>query len=962
MYKCLLSVVLILISFTSFGATLTGTVKDSTDNSPLIGVIVNIKNTSFVAQTDPDGKYEIKGVPNGKFEVVFSFITYEKRTLPVTIKGGQDVVLDAIMAPEGSKQQLNAVTVTATRNTHTETAVLQEIKNSNTVVSGIGSAQISKTMDRNAAEVVKRVPGVTIQDDRFIIVRGLADRYNTVWLNDAGAPSSETDKRAFSFDIIPSGLIDRILIAKTPSPELPGDFAGGMVKVYTTSLVDRDQISVGLQTSSRAYTTGRPFNYVAPSSTDWLGYDDGKRELPSNLPSYINSSNKNINDITRSFKNNWVINTKNASPDYRFGLALSNAFNLNKVRLGNTLGVAYSNTSTNYNIHRQDWDGIVGTNYISKNVNYSDWYSMKSASVGLMDNLGVAIGNSKIEFKTLYSQIGKSSVTERKNIRDTSVTLLTAPDERSYSIGYESRSTYTTQLLGVHKSNDDKRKYTWALGYTDLFRNQPDLMRIKYNKDQTADDSDYAAGIAGSVDIYNGGGRFFSQLFEHTYSFNHQFTQNFRIGDEFNFDVNFGNYVEYKSRYYWARELGYTLKYYLPYGSYYSTLPKLPVNDIFSDTAVGEKYKYLIGEVTANYDRYGATNMLIASFLSVNLSAWDKLHVVTGVRYEDNTQELGLYTSVDTFDQTKTKLHTKFWLPSINASYNFTDKMLVRAAYGKTLNRPEFREIAPAPFYNFDDRELIYGTLFPSPLTEKGFVLNVAQINNYDVRWEWYPSAGEMVQVGGFYKQFTDPIQKVIVGGGSDQRNITFCNGKSAYVAGIELDVRKSLSFVDDWIKTDFFKDFMVVGNIALTKSELDMDTAALNARFQTPTSFLDKTKMQGQSPYVYNVGLFYGNEKNGFQASVLYNVFGQRMYAMGTYKELEESIFEMPFRSFDATLSKTFFRHYVVSFGAQNMLNSTSTFMKDMNHDNKIDKVNDRELKSFKPGSYFTVGVKVKF
>ncbi|MBS1586723.1 MAG: TonB-dependent receptor [Bacteroidetes bacterium] len=958
MYKCLLSLVLILISFTSFGATLTGTVKDSTDNSPLIGVIVNIKNTSFVAQTDPDGKYEIKGVPNGKFEVVFSFITYEKRTLPVTIKGGQDAVLDAIMAPEGSKQQLNAVTVTATRTTHTEAAVLQEIKNSNTVVSGIGSAQISKTMDRNAADVVKRVPGVTIQDDRFIVVRGLADRYNTVWLNDAGAPSSETDKKAFSFDIIPSGLIDRILISKTPSPELPGDFAGGMVKVYTTSLVDRNQVTVGFQTSSREFTTGRPFFYNTPSKTDWLGYDNGQRELPSSIPGIINKSdpNQDINAITKSFKNDWVINNKNASPDYRFGLALSNAFNLGKIRLGNTLGLAYSNTKSMIHYHRMDWQGI------TESYNYNDNYYANNVGVGLMDNLGIAVGNSKIEFKTLYSQIGRSSVTERTNIRDTSNQSISSPDEKSYKLDYESRATYATELSGVHKSNNDNRKYTWALGYSDLFKNTPDTRRIKYTKPREMGDSAYSATIAPSVDIYYGGGKFYSQLFEHIYSFNHQFTQKIHIGDNFKFDVNAGNYVEYKSRYYYARELGYTVA---P-GQFAHDAKMLPINEIFADTNVGQKGRFLIDENSSYYDRYGAKNTLIASFVSVNIPLWDKLTIVGGVRYENNTQELDLYKSVDTFGANALKLKTQFWLPSVNVSYNLTDKMLVRGAFGKTLNRPEFREMAPSPYYNFDDREFIYGSLFPSNIAPHGDTLKVTQVNNYDLRWEWYPGAGEMIQVGVFYKSFKDPIQKVIDGNdGSGSKNITFINGTSAYCEGVEIDLRKNLAFADDLFNMDIFKDFSVVGNLSLTKSQLTFDTTALAARLQNSTGLYPKNNLQGQSPYVVNAGIYYQNEQNGFQGSILYNVFARRVYAVGKINSIypgDETIYEMPFKSFDATISKTFFKHYILNIGVQNILNSTVTFMKDINADDKIDNVNDREYKSFKPGSIYTIGVKVKF
>jgi len=951
MYKCLLSVVLILISFTSFGATLTGTVKDSTDNSPLIGVIVNIKNTSFVAQTDPDGKYEIKGVPNGKFEVVFSFITYEKRTLPVTIKGGQDVVLDAIMAPEGSKQQLNAVTVTATRNTHTETAVLQEIKNSNTVVSGIGSAQISKTMDRNAADVVKRVPGVTIQDDRFIVVRGLADRYNTVWLNDAGAPSSETDKKAFSFDIIPSGLIDRILIFKTPAAELPGDFAGGMVKVYTTSLVDRNQITVGFQTSSREYTTGRKFDYNNPGSkTDWLGFDGGARELPSAVPDTIfNKNNKNIDAITKSFKNEgWQIKTKSASPDFRLGLSVSNAFNLNKVRIGNTLGLAYSNTNTNYRWHRMQWEGLV------ESYNYNDNSYANTASAGIMDNLGVAVGNSKIEFKTLYSQIGKASVTERSNIRDTA-SQNQGVDERSYKLEYESRATYTTQLLGTHTSNDNKRKYTWSLGYTDLFKNMPDTRRIKYTKQWEQPDSLYYAQISSTVDPFNGGARLFSQLYEHVYSFNQHFSQKFDINNKASIELHAGSYAEYKSRLYFLRQIGETvIKNATTFNYLY-----YPIDRIFADSNLGTG-KFRMEETTDGWDKYTAKNTLVAGFMSANVSLFDKLNIIGGVRYEYNKQDINTVVSVDTIHPVIT---TKFLLPSANVSYNFTDKMLVRAAYGKSLNRPEFREMAPAPWYNFDDREFIYGSLYPSPIALHGDTLNVAKIDNYDVRWEWYPSVGEMVQVGFFYKSFKDPIQKVIAGSdGSGSKNMTYINGTSAYCEGVEIDVRKNLGFADDLFQTDVFKDISLVGNLALTKSEIYFDTAAINARLQTATDLYKKYTLQGQSPYVVNAGLYYQNDKNGFQGSILYNVFAKRIYAIGRTDLGDETIFEMPFKSFDATISKTFFKHYVLTFGAQNIFNSKVLFMKDLNNDGKLDVVNDRELKSYKPGTYYTVGVKVKF
>ncbi|MEI8280385.1 MAG: carboxypeptidase-like regulatory domain-containing protein, partial [Bacteroidota bacterium] len=489
MNKLLLGFIFSIFSIQSFAANIKGTVKEQGNGAPLIGVTIAIKNTDKGVQTDMDGKYQISDLPNGTYELTFSYITFASQSHTVTIKNNNDVVLDISLKPEG--QELKTVSVKSNRVTHTENAVMMEIRKSNTVVSGISAAQIGKTMDRNAADVVKRIPGVTIQDDRFINIRGLNDRYNTVLLNDAGAPSSEVDKKSFSFDLIPSGLIDRIMIYKTPSPELPGDFAGGTVKIYTTSLPEKNQISVGIQTSSREYSTGSSFNYNKQSSTDWMGYDKGIRNLPVGTPDFINKNDVNISTITKNFDNDWIIYNKKQTPDMRFNFALSNVAKWKRVKIGNTLGVAYSSTSTNYTIRRQDWDSA------SQIYDYYDQTSVTKSSVGLLDNAAIAIGNSKIEFKNLYNQIGVASLVYRTTdpVADPAASD-TISRERSYAMGYESRATYTSQLTGTHKSNDDTRKYTWTLGYTDLFKNAPDLRRIKYKKnDKSLPDSMFSAQV-----------------------------------------------------------------------------------------------------------------------------------------------------------------------------------------------------------------------------------------------------------------------------------------------------------------------------------------------------------------------------------------------------------------------------------------------------------------------------------
>jgi TonB-dependent receptor len=938
MHKYLFAIFVSLSSFCSYAATIKGKITDSKSNAPLTGVVVALSDGKG-AISDADGNYEVNGISGGTYEITFSYATYLTYKQTITVKAGEDIVLDMKLMPEST--DLKDHTIKSSRITNTEASVINEIKNSSSIASGTSAAQISKTMDRNAAEVVKRIPGVTIQDNRFIVVRGLSDRYNTVWLNDASTPGGEADKKAFSFDIIPAGLIDRVIIYKTPSPDLPGDFAGGMVKVYTTSIADKNQIAVSGQVSSREFSTGTNFNAEPVSKTDWLGYDDGKRNVPAGVPESISSKATKADQTTwsKSFGNDWRTTTQKADPDLRFSLAASTVRTFwGKLKIGNTLGASYTNAYTNFIVERQNWVAD------AKDFHFLDQRSEHIVNGSAMDNLGVSFGNSKIEFKNLYNQAGNSLVTVRNSVRDTEVN---AGDSKAYLIQYESRATYATELTGTHSSKKDTRKYTWTLGYTDLFRNMPDRRIIQYAKGQ--DDPDSLYKTSGALNILNGG-RLYQTLFEKTYSFNQQFTQKVSIKG-FSFDVNAGTYAEYKSRAFRTRELGYQL---VKKNSTTNRLLYLPYDQIFADSNIDATTRFKVSEITNSYDFYSGGNRLLANYLSLKFAIGKHINVSGGARYEYNEQFLTTHISTDTINL---NLKTKFLLPSVNVAYNFTDKSLVRVAYGKTINRPEFREAASTFYYDFDELAGNKGALYPTVATGLGGdTLRVAQIQNYDVRYEFYPSAGEMIHIGAFYKSFKDPIQRVMPydATSGDNRTFTFINADKAYCYGVELDLRKNMQFLDDLLGVDLLRDFSIVGNLALTKSELTVDSSRIKSQ-------LPKSTLQGQAPYVINAGVYYQGAKTGFAGSVLYNVAGPRMYVVGAAVIGAESLGEMPFKSLDATLSKTFFKHYMVSAGVQNLLNSQVLFVKDVNTDGKFDK-NDGMQKSLYPGRYYSLGVKIKF
>ncbi|MBI3511049.1 MAG: TonB-dependent receptor [Bacteroidetes bacterium] len=920
--------------------SVSGTISDKVTGELLGGAVVFIDSTSVGKKgtsSDFDGNYKITGMPIGIYKIRFSAQSYKTQLITgVEIKSGQkNIVLNVVMEP--STVMDSEVVIKEIRISNTESSVAAEMKNEDKAVSVIGGAQISKSQDRDASEVVKRIPGVTIIDNRFIMVRGLSERYNSVWLNDAGAPSMETDKRAFSFEMIPSGMVDRILIYKTPSPELPADFAGGMVKIYTKAFPEKNYLSVNYQNSFRAGTTGKTFYYNLGSSMDKFGIDNGYRNMPDGSPDYFNRSSATNTQQTLAFHNDWGILSKGAIPDQRFSLMYAAPIHLkNGILFGNTFGVSYSNVFTTYQIHRQDWDSLTQTE------DYADIQSTQTVRTNAIENFSMLFGNNKLEFKNLINSQGRSWVTQRVS------NYLDGPSEKSYAEGYENRLIYSSQLVGDHKSKNGKTEYNWTAGFGYTERNAPDLRRITYAKARTAGDSMYSAQVAPIVDPIHGGGRFFAWQNERVYSFNQNFRHTFYIGGDsaknrFHFDVNIGTYAEYKSRQFIARVIGYTINpsqtaYYLKF---------LPIDQIFSPENIGGT-GFKMDEITSASDKYTAQNLQVAEYTSLSLPIGKKIKIVGGTRYEFNQQALQSFVNQDSINP---KITTKFLLPSVNATYNFNEKTLIRLAYGKSLNRPEFREWSPFYFYDFDFLAGTYGSLYPTVLAPQGQVLKVAQVDNYDARFEFYPGLADYIQFGVFYKSLKDPIQQVILNsGGSDSRAFSFINADYAFTEGIEFDMRKNLAVFDTIFQTQTFGNFNVVANFSLIKSRLYI-SGIQNQAASNP--------LQGQSPYVVNGGIYYQNDSIGFQASLLYNVFGPRLFLVGALNYA--NIGELPRQSLDISVSQKIWKCFSLTFGIQNILDQHVRMVQDTNRNGKFEKNGmDEEIMGYKLGRYFTAGIKV--
>jgi hypothetical protein len=400
-----------------------GTIRDGKSRESLFGTTVVVEGTTIGATTDIDGNYKIQNVKPGTYNLKVSYISYNPKIIEkVKVEAGKTTRTDITL--EENTISLGGVTVTGVKKTNTEISMISDIKTSSFVSIGISGQQISKTLDKDASEVVKRVPGITIQDDRFIVVRGLSERYNNVWLNNAVTPSSEADVRAFSFDVIPSSMIENIMIIKSPAAELPADFSGGFVKITTRNMPDKNSTILSYSTGYSEGTTFRQFSKYDGSKTDLLGFDDGTRALPSQMPAHLNEyenatnpdvKNK-VTEMGQAMNNIWTPLQKVALPDQRFLFGLNRKFNVGTRQVGTTAALTYSLTDNSDNIETTDYTIYDYVNDKPSFLNqFSDTRYTNGARIALMNNWALIAGiRTKLEFRNLFNQAGYTSTTTRE--------------------------------------------------------------------------------------------------------------------------------------------------------------------------------------------------------------------------------------------------------------------------------------------------------------------------------------------------------------------------------------------------------------------------------------------------------------------------------------------------------------------------------------------------------------------
>ena len=919
-----ISLILLFVSRLSFisnaqKATIKGSVKEAGKNEALFGTTILIEGTTIGVQTDFEGKYTLEIPAEKNQTLIIRSVGYKTKILPLSpIPAKEKRILDVLLDEDVKENK--EVTVLVTRRKDTDVSLITDMKKAEMVVNGVSSEQIAKTQDRDAAQVMARVPGVTVIDNRFVMIRGVNERYNSVMINDAISPGTEVDTRSFSFDLISSNMIERMMIYKSGAASLPGEFAGGVVKIYTKSTFGEDFFNVSVGSALRPATSFDNAYKPEGSATDFLGFDNGKRTLPDYFPKPEIFQNLPVNqqvEYAKQLNGNFENNKFSTTPDLRIGLSAGKRWKVGNNQLSTVTSFNYTSTFQTTKTERYRYASWDEARQKSQDTlfQYSDQSYSQSVRISAISNWMYKTANSKIEVKNLFNQIGDNETVIR-----TGKTFERSSDVfKNYSYNYISRSLLSSQVLGSHTLNENNQ-LDWVSAYSYTNRSQPDYRRIKTVKTADSEEPYQLVQAAGSGGL-DETGRFYSQLKEHVGMLSSNLTHQFSVSwDSTRATLRTGIYTEGKSRVFDARFFAYLLKN--PQAN--AELPFLPLDNIFNPNNLNPK-KFVLEEGTRPQDAYKAQNILAAGFVETMLPFGD-FKVTAGFRPEFNQQLVQSATSSEKVNVNNPILSP---LGFLNVSYDISKRWIVRGAYSKTVNRPEFRELAPFVYYDFNLDANFVGN--PG--------LKVADIHNLDGRLEFYPSKGEMITIGGFYKYFINPIETKISPIALSPQ-FTYSNAESARNFGAEIEVRKTLGMAGG---SQFIDRLVFVSNASIIYSRVDLGIVGSQERIRS---------LQGQSPYVFNTGFFYASGDSKTNASILYNVFGKRIFMVGD--ALFPSIYEMPRQVIDLSISHQIVKKIQIKLGINDLLNYQTRFIQDSNRDGRIsDK--DELITNFRRGSYYS-------
>ncbi len=902
-------------------AVLNGRVQNA-NNEPVPNATVQVSTMSAPVKVNVEGRFSVTLTAGKKYELTVSSTGYITKVVDdVVVRAGDDNTITIVL--EVKKQTGDAVTVRTSVRRESTSALLNFQKNNTALSSGVSADFIRRTPDKNTGEVLKRVSGASIQDNKFVIVRGLSDRYNGAVINNAQLPSTEPDKKAFSFDVIPAALIDNIVVNKTATPELPGEFAGGLVQINTKDVPTKDLLTLSIGIGFNTQSVFKDFTSNTRNATDWLGYDNGTRKLPGGFPSSAQAYRALGGDATgvarqvelsKLFNNNvYAEQNSTALPTQTYGLTWGKSTKFkNGGVLGTILALQYRSSMLKYDVerrlHEDDGDVLVQLN---------DQQNKYSINTGAIANITFVKGNHKISFKNLFNQLFEDNYYTRSGVSN----------DRIQDISFRSsvlnqRSLYSAQLEGSHQLTKSGIKLVWNGNFAYNWKSQPDLRTSAYFR---------ARGTNDPFEFNDDDTRrFFSNLKDYSYGANGNLTVPFTLfGQKQQFKAGASTLLrirDFKSRIFRYEPANVV--------QFNSSKNYLPYDRIFAPENIAQD-GFKILDFTNNQDKYFGVSALNGMFGMFDNKLGDKVRLVWGLRAENFQQFL---TTKDVTSK-RVKVQTEQWdfLPSFNLTYSPANRHNIRVSGSRTVARPEFREIAPFAFFDYEVNYAVNGN--PN--------LQRTAIMNGDIRYEFYPRGGEAITVGAFYKYFNDPIElRLNPSSVLDRRNYEYTNADKAYTIGAEIEVRKGLEFISTKLE-----NFSVFTNITYIQSKVTLASTTGGG-----TATTANRPLQGQSPYLVNFGLQYDNKEKGLSGSLLYNRIGQRLALVGINDLGFPDVYERPRDQVDIQLAKKIIKNRgELKLTWADVLNPAYYFYENVDSKKAFGSA-DRLFNSWKPGSTITI------
>jgi len=895
----------------------------NTRNEPVPGASIQVAGGRLVT-ADVEGRFRL-GLEAGKtYSITVTSTGYNTKTLDdVRADAANDEPLNIVLETKVTTGE--AIVIRSTRRQESTVALLNFQRTSASLSSGLAADFIRRTPDKNTGEVLKRVSGASIQENRFVVVRGLADRYNSAMLNSALLPSSEPDRKTFSFDVFPAALIDNVIIHKTATPEFIGEFSGGLVQVNTRDIPTKNQLSVGFGIGYNNQSTFQPFTANARNRFDALGFDDA-RNIPAGFPANARDYRALGKDaagfaeqvrLTQSFRGDvYAERQTDAMPIQTFNLTYAHTKRFDKGgSLGTLVGLTYRRAQLLYDVDRRfhEKDGTIV-------FDYKDQQNLYQVSWGGVANLSYVKGKHKVSWKNLFNQNYEDKYYERRGYNTSRLN-----DIALFSSYLNQRSLASSQLEGEHQLTKGGVKLKWNGNAAYNWKTQPDLRTALYARTINTN-------LPLEIDP-DDTRRFYSDLKDYSFGGGGQLVVPMDWGTKERQTLKLGGSNLTRFRDFRSRIFRYNVA---NINTFVANNARKPVETAFLSDNMGSQ-GYVMDEFTNNVDSYFGISVLNAAYGMFD-NNFGPVRLIWGLRAENFQQ---LLTSRTQTGARSVRLTDKWdLLPSSNLMVKLGDRQNLRVSASRTVARPEFREIAEFAFFDY---ELNYGVLGDTNLRR-------SSVLNYDLRYEFYPKAGESLSIGAFYKDFTDPIElRLDPSSNADIRRYFYSNAIGARTVGFEVEARKSLDFLAERLK-----DFVLFGNYTYIRSEVRFnDLSAGNKEVSADRP------LQGQSPYLLNLGLQYTSPR--FNASVLYNRIGERLSLVGNSEF--PNVFERPRNLLDIQLStKVLRKKGELKLNVSDLINNYVYYYENVDGPTAFREGTDRLFFAYRPGTTVTLGFTYDF